>query len=114
RPGENRGAPQTAQIDLTAPAVLDLHADEGAAAAVLRIREASEIAPAAEVAIAELVAGSAQVPRRVFAGRHSRISSRWRLDGGPAATHAAAGRCSKSRLAYGRWLAGGTWPFRRR
>src|SRR6185503_11018120 len=61
-PGDNRRAPYPREIDTAARAALDRHADEGAAAPILRVWEASKVAAAAEVAVAKLVALAFESP----------------------------------------------------
>src|SRR5579859_7275164 len=63
-PGDNCRTLHRREIDVAARAVVDDHSHQGAAAAVLRVGEAAEVAAAAEVTVAKLVAPAFERPAR--------------------------------------------------
>jgi hypothetical protein len=62
-PEDDRRALDAAQVDIAASPFADVHADQGAATAVFRIGNASEVAAAAKLAVTELVAFAAELPQ---------------------------------------------------
>src|SRR6266852_6688145 len=70
-PGNNRRTLHPREIDAAARAAINGHPHEGTAATVLRVWEAAEVAAAAEVTVAKLVAPAFERPaRRCCRGRH--------------------------------------------